>query len=88
LIDKENIYFIASWDTAQMNDIEVSECCDLVAEVMRKLASEENWHQTIGSVFKPGSSFFAKTGQVPSMGIGVSFPDSTSTSTSISTLPV
>lgn len=52
MIDAENLYFIASWDTAQMNDLEVGKYCDLLADVMRKLANEENWHRTIASVFK------------------------------------
>lgn len=51
MIDPANLYFIASWDTAQMNDTEVGESCDLLADVMRKLANEENWHLKIGSIF-------------------------------------
>jgi hypothetical protein len=54
MVDAESLYFIASWDTAQMNDIQVNECCDLLAEVMRKLGSEENWLRSVGSVFKSG----------------------------------
>lgn len=54
MIDAENLHFIASWDTAQMNDIEVGECCDILADVMRKLANEENWHRSIASIFKSG----------------------------------
>lgn len=52
MVDAESLYFIASWDTAQMNDVEVNECCDLLAEVMRKLGNEENWHRSVKSVFK------------------------------------
>jgi hypothetical protein len=51
MIDPANMYFIASWDTAQMNDTEVGECCNLLADVMRKLANEENWHLKVGTVF-------------------------------------
>lgn len=51
MVDKESLYFIASWDTAQMNDVEVGECSDLLAYVMLKLACEDNWHLTIGSIF-------------------------------------
>ncbi|CAM1502445.1 Fc.00g044290.m01.CDS01 [Cosmosporella sp. VM-42] len=50
-IDKDNIYFIASWDTAQMNDVEIDGHCDSLAEVIRKLADEENWERTVGQVF-------------------------------------
>lgn len=50
MIDADNLYFIASWDTAQMNDIEVGGYCDVLAEVMRKLAIEENWHRSVASV--------------------------------------
>lgn len=51
MVDKENMYFIASWDTAQMNDGDVGECCDCLADVMRKLGDERNWERKIGDVF-------------------------------------
>ncbi|KAK7397866.1 hypothetical protein QQX98_012770 [Neonectria punicea] len=52
MIDSVNLYFIASWDTAQMNDREVDAHCDSLAEVMRKLADEGNWEKKVGDVFK------------------------------------
>lgn len=51
MIDAVNLYFIASWDTAQMNDREVEGHCDSLAEVMRKLANEDNWEKKVGEVF-------------------------------------
>ncbi|KAH7175395.1 hypothetical protein EDB81DRAFT_895928 [Dactylonectria macrodidyma] len=51
MIDSVNLYFIASWDTAQMNDREVDGCCDSLADVMRKLAEEGNWEKKVGDVF-------------------------------------
>ena len=51
-IDKDNIYFIASWDTAQMNEVEIDGHCDCLAEVIRKLADEKNWERTVGQVFE------------------------------------
>ena len=51
MLDKENIYFIASWDTAQMNADEIDGCCDRLAEVMRALGSAKNWGKTLGEVF-------------------------------------
>ncbi|KAK0388098.1 hypothetical protein NLU13_4342 [Sarocladium strictum] len=50
-IDPQTMYFIASWDTAQMNDLEVQGYCDMLADVMRKLAMEENWSRQIREVF-------------------------------------
>ena len=52
MIDPENMFFIASWDTAQMNDVEVEACCDLLADVMRKLGDGRNWAKTVGEVFQ------------------------------------
>ncbi|KAH7157381.1 hypothetical protein B0J13DRAFT_649912 [Dactylonectria estremocensis] len=51
MIDSVNLYFIASWDTAQMNDREVDRCCDGLSDVMRKLADEGNWEKKVGDVF-------------------------------------
>lgn len=41
MIDKENMYFLASWDTAQLNGEEVDLYCDQLAEALRDLASNE-----------------------------------------------
>ncbi|KAM6534759.1 hypothetical protein FALCPG4_004385 [Fusarium falciforme] len=51
MIDSVNLYFIASWDTAQMNDTEVDGHCDSLSDVMRKLADDRNWEKSIGEVF-------------------------------------
>ncbi|KAF7552804.1 hypothetical protein G7Z17_g4065 [Cylindrodendrum hubeiense] len=51
MIDSVNLYFIASWDTAQMNEREVDGHCDSLSEVMRKLADERNWEKKVGEVF-------------------------------------
>ena len=50
MIDSDNLYFIASWDTAQMNAAEMEGHCDTLADVMRKLTNEENWNRTVGDV--------------------------------------
>ncbi|KAI8682605.1 AMP-binding domain-containing protein [Fusarium sp. Ph1] len=51
MIDSVNLYFVASWDTAQMNDAEVDGYCDSLSDVMRKLADERNWENSVGEVF-------------------------------------
>ncbi|KAL7905626.1 hypothetical protein GGI35DRAFT_488268 [Trichoderma velutinum] len=51
MVDGDNVFFIASWDTAQLNAEQVDGYCDGLADVMRKLANEENWGLGIGDVF-------------------------------------
>lgn len=51
MVDNNNLYFIASWDTAQMNDTEIEEHCDSLADVMRKLADERRWGKKVEEVF-------------------------------------
>ncbi|KAF5012017.1 hypothetical protein FDECE_1901 [Fusarium decemcellulare] len=51
MVDSVNLYFIASWDTAQMNDVEVDGHCDSLSDVMRKLADEGNWEKKLSEVF-------------------------------------
>ncbi|KAF5024213.1 hypothetical protein F66182_3727 [Fusarium sp. NRRL 66182] len=51
MIDSINLYFIASWDTAQMNDAEMDGHCDALSEVMRQLADEGNWEKKLSDVF-------------------------------------
>lgn len=53
MIDSQNLYFVASWDTAQMNDIEVEDFCECMADTMRKMAKPDNWNKTIGQLFGP-----------------------------------
>ncbi|VUC37003.1 unnamed protein product [Clonostachys rosea] len=49
--DCESLYFVASWDTAQMNDIEVEDFCECMADTMRKMARPDNWNRTVGHLF-------------------------------------
>lgn len=42
-VDQDNLFFIASWDTAQMSDEEVQQSCDEYAHALRLLAKFENW---------------------------------------------
>ncbi|RFN51239.1 hypothetical protein FIE12Z_4557 [Fusarium flagelliforme] len=51
MIDAVNLYFIASWDTAQMNDTEVDGHCDGLSDVLRKLGDENNWDKKLRDVF-------------------------------------
>lgn len=51
MVDQENLFFIASWDTAQLNAEEMDEYCDGLADVMRKLADENNWARKVREVF-------------------------------------
>lgn len=51
MIDAVNLYFIASWDTAQMNDKEVDGHCTALADVLRKLGDESNLDKKLGDVF-------------------------------------
>ncbi|KAF4338496.1 long-chain-fatty-acid ligase [Fusarium beomiforme] len=52
MIDSIYLYFIASWDTAQMNDKEVDGYCDALSDVMRKLCDESNWDKKVSVVFQ------------------------------------
>ncbi|ENH70957.1 hypothetical protein FOC1_g10008327 [Fusarium oxysporum f. sp. cubense race 1] len=52
MIDSINLYFIASWDTAQINDKEVEGHCDALSDVMRKLCDEGNWDKKLSDVFR------------------------------------
>lgn len=56
MIDRDNLYFVASWDTAQMNDVELERHCDRMSDVMRKLGDERNWDRTFVDVFMTGAS--------------------------------
>ncbi|KAL7814838.1 hypothetical protein V8C26DRAFT_436051 [Trichoderma gracile] len=51
MVDRENLLFIASWDTAQLNAEQVDGYCDDLADVMRKLANEDNWRLKMREVF-------------------------------------
>ncbi|KAH9886597.1 acetyl-CoA synthetase-like protein [Xylariomycetidae sp. FL2044] len=51
MLDKENMGVIATWDTAQMNDSEVDDHCDVLADVVRRLADRGNLDKGLGEVF-------------------------------------
>jgi hypothetical protein len=51
MIDSDNLFLVASWDTAQMNAQQMEQYCDTMTDVMRELANEENWHRTVGDIF-------------------------------------
>jgi hypothetical protein len=51
MVDKVNLFFIASWDTAQMSHKEIEAHCDSLAGVLRRLADERNWERKVGEVF-------------------------------------
>lgn len=51
MIDNSNMFIVASWDTAQLNETEVESYCDGVADVLRKLSNMENWDKTVREVF-------------------------------------
>ncbi|KAH7311552.1 hypothetical protein B0I35DRAFT_357824 [Stachybotrys elegans] len=51
MLDSASLHFVASWDTAQMNDVEVDGHCDKLAEAMRRLCERDNWNKPIGVVF-------------------------------------
>ncbi|KAH7235663.1 hypothetical protein BKA59DRAFT_548486 [Fusarium tricinctum] len=52
MLDSVNLYFIASWDTAQMNATEIDGHCDALSDVMRKLGDERNWDKKMSDVFR------------------------------------
>lgn len=52
MVDPRNMCFIASWDTAQMNDTEVQGHCDELANIMRSLGTAENWDKTVREVLR------------------------------------
>ncbi|OAA70680.1 AMP-binding enzyme family protein [Cordyceps fumosorosea ARSEF 2679] len=50
MVDKENLYFIASWDTSQLNGDEVDRYCDRLAEILRALANPDTWDRPLKEV--------------------------------------
>ncbi|KAM3511740.1 hypothetical protein MY11210_004630 [Beauveria gryllotalpidicola] len=50
MVDKENMYFVASWDTAQLNGDEIDEYCDRLADMLRALAHASNWDSPLRNV--------------------------------------
>lgn len=51
MVDKVNMFFVASWDTAQMGITDVDGHCDAMAMVLRKLCNEANWAKKVSDVF-------------------------------------
>ncbi|KAI0017976.1 acetyl-CoA synthetase-like protein [Xylariomycetidae sp. FL0641] len=54
MLNKTNMMVVASWDSAQMNDDEVDGHCDLMTDVLRRLADPANLDKTLGEVFGAG----------------------------------
>lgn len=52
MVDRENFLMVASWDTAQMTDLEVQSCCDDYAHILRQLTDVENWDKALVAVLK------------------------------------
>lgn len=46
-LDQNNLFVIASWDTAQMNNQEVQQCCDEYAQALRAIAKLDNWDKSL-----------------------------------------
>jgi hypothetical protein len=51
MLDASNLFFIASWDTAQMSATEVEGHCERLATVLRKLVNHGNWEKKVEEVF-------------------------------------
>lgn len=51
MLDASNLFFIASWDTAQMSAVEVEGHCEMLAKVLRKLVHHGNWGKRVDEVF-------------------------------------
>ncbi|KAI1341227.1 acetyl-CoA synthetase-like protein [Xylariaceae sp. FL0016] len=51
MLDKSSMMIVASWDTAQMNDVEVEGYCDTLADIMRRLADVNNFDKSLRDVF-------------------------------------
>lgn len=51
MVDRTNLFFIANWDTAQMNLDEVEGHCNTLAGILRQLVKEENWDRKVCEVF-------------------------------------
>lgn len=51
MVDRTSLFFIANWDTAQMNLEEVEGHCNSMANILRQLVKESNWDRKISEVF-------------------------------------
>jgi len=55
MADTANMFLIVTWDTAQMASAEVEEHMDAFSDVLRRLASADNWDKPISEVFGKAS---------------------------------
>lgn len=44
------MYLVATWDTAQMNNIEIHELFDRVADFLRRLCDEASWERSVHDI--------------------------------------
>ncbi|KAK0616207.1 hypothetical protein B0T14DRAFT_546617 [Immersiella caudata] len=51
LLGSSDMFFVATWDTAQMGVGEVEGHCETMASVLRKLVKEGNWERPVADVF-------------------------------------
>ncbi len=51
MLDSTNLMIIASWDTAQMNAVEVEACLDGLTDSIRKVSNFADWDRGIADVF-------------------------------------
>jgi len=51
MVDRTNLFFIANWDTAQMNLEEIEGHCNTMASILRQLVKDVNWDKEISDVF-------------------------------------
>ncbi|KAK3347250.1 hypothetical protein B0T25DRAFT_554006 [Lasiosphaeria hispida] len=51
MVDQVNIFFMVSWDTAQMTIGEVEVFCEVMALVLRKLVKQDNWDREVADLF-------------------------------------
>ena len=47
MLDKENLFFVASWDTAHLNDVDVESLCDDLASILRQISDLDSWHRAV-----------------------------------------
>jgi len=51
MVDRTNLFFIANWDTAQMNLEEIEGHCNTMASILRQLVKDVNWDKKVFDVF-------------------------------------
>lgn len=50
MLGNSNMYLVATWDTAQMNNIEIHELFDRVADFLRRLCDEASWERSVHDI--------------------------------------